>query len=85
MTMITGAAYIRNARILTLRSALRLEVLGMKHSRGSVYALVKREFGFKGNKRRVLDQLSTYVDTYILPPKAIAQELTTARQEYIGN
>ena len=38
-------------------SALKLEVKGMKHSRGSVYALVKRVYGLKGSKQRVLEQL----------------------------
>jgi hypothetical protein len=66
MTMITGAAYIRNARILTLRSALKLEVKGLKFSRGSVYAIVKKEFGFKGSKASVLEQLSAYIAANIL-------------------
>ena len=49
-------------RLFTLRSALRLEVQGFKHSKGSVYALVKREFGFNGTKARVLAQLSAYIE-----------------------
>ena len=48
-------------RLFTLRSALGLELKGLKHSRGSVYALVKREFGFKGNKQRVWDQLNAHI------------------------
>ena len=49
-------------RLLTLRSALKLETLGMKHSGGSVYARVKGEFGFKGDKARVLAQLVAYIE-----------------------
>lgn len=45
-----------------VRAALRLELKGFKHSRGSVYALVKREFGFKGNKQRVYDQLDAWIN-----------------------
>jgi hypothetical protein len=46
-------------RMLALRSMLKLEILGMKHSRGSAYATIKREFNLKGNKQRVLDQYET--------------------------
>jgi hypothetical protein len=49
--------------LLRLKSALRLEVQGMKHSRGSVYAKVKREFGFKGSKESVLQQLINHINT----------------------
>lgn len=43
--------------LLQLKYALMLEIKGMHHSQGSVYALVKRRFGFKGNKQKVFDQL----------------------------
>jgi hypothetical protein len=46
-------------RMLALRSMLKLEILGMKHSRGSAYATIKRVFNLKGNKQRVLDQYET--------------------------
>jgi hypothetical protein len=49
-------------RLCALRSALVLEMHGMKHSQGSVYALVKREFGFKGAKVAVLAQLKAYIE-----------------------
>lgn len=49
-------------RLCALRSALSLECIGMKHSQGSVYALVKREFGFKGSKQAVLAQLRAHVE-----------------------
>jgi len=48
--------------LLQLKYALKLEVLGMKHSKGSVYAHVKKTFGFKGNKRKVLDQLIAHIE-----------------------
>jgi hypothetical protein len=66
---IVGKENIRNARILTLRSALKLEVkTGLKMSRGiSILAIIKREFGFKGNKARVLEQLNAFIDENILP------------------
>lgn len=49
--------------MLALRGALRLESVGMKHSRGfSAYATVKREFGFKGDKASVLAQLNAHIE-----------------------
>lgn len=48
-------------RVRTLRSALKLEVLGMSRKGQSVYSIVKQEFGFKGNKQQVLDQLLAYI------------------------
>ena len=45
------------ARIAVLVGALKLEVLGMKRRGRSVYAIVKDEFGLRGNKKRVLEQL----------------------------
>ena len=44
-------------RIAVLVGALKLEVLGMKRRGRSVYAIVKEEFGLRGNKKRVLEQL----------------------------
>ncbi len=52
-------------QVMQLRAALNLEVKGLKHSRGSVYARVKSVFGYKGSKQRVLDQLDTFIkETY---------------------
>lgn len=48
--------------LLQLKHALALEAKGMKLRQGSVYAHVKRKFGFKGNKQRVYDQLVDYID-----------------------
>jgi len=48
-------------RVRTLRSALKLEVLGMSRRGRSVYSIVKEEFGFKGSKQKVLDQLLAYI------------------------
>ena len=62
-TVITGDS-IPVFRLLTLKSALRLEILGMNISRGkrSVYSIVKEELGFKGNKQKVYDQLCNYIE-----------------------
>ena len=52
---------INRYRIKTLRSALKLEIAGMKRKGQSVYHMVKQEFGFVGNRRIVLEQLNTYI------------------------
>lgn len=49
-------------RLLQMKYALKLEMKGLKHSRGSVYALVKKQLGFKGNKQKVYDQLCNLIE-----------------------
>jgi len=48
-------------RMKTLRSALKLEILGMSRRGRSVYSIVKEEFRLKGNKQKVLEQLNTKI------------------------
>jgi len=62
LIVITGKKNIAMYRLLAMKYALSLEVKGLRSSRGSVYALVKREFGFKGCKQRVLDQFTLYIE-----------------------
>ncbi len=57
MSIIEGAENMRLYRLAQMRSALKLEILGMKHSRGSVYALAKRALGIKGSKEKVLAEI----------------------------
>lgn len=50
---------IEHFRFLTLRQGLKLEIKGLKMSRGvSVYAIIKRELGLKGSRISVFNQLS---------------------------
>jgi hypothetical protein len=58
MTILTNPDQITAFRLLTLRSMLKLEILGMTRSGRSAYAIIKSELGLKGNKIRVYDQLS---------------------------
>ena len=51
------------ARLITLRSALKLELLGMKRRGRSAYAIIKAEFNLKGNKQKVYDQFNKIVNT----------------------
>ena len=48
-------------KLLTLRAALRLEVVGMKGRGRSAYSILKEELGMKGNKQKVLDQVNKMV------------------------
>ena len=65
MTVLTGDA-ILTFRLLTMRQGLKLEDKtngGMRLTgKGSTcYAMVKREYGFKGNRNKVLYQLESYI------------------------
>lgn len=57
-TAILTGAQIPAFRAKVLLSALKLECLGMKRNGPSVYAMVKKEYGLKGNKQAVYDQLA---------------------------
>ena len=60
--LITGTENISMYHLLSLKYALKLECKGLSHSRGSAYAHVKKTFGFKGNKARVLEQLTAHIE-----------------------
>lgn len=57
MTMLTTPTEIEGARLLTLRSMLKLEMKGMTRSRApSAYSMLK-QMGFKGTREQVLVQM----------------------------
>lgn len=49
------------ARLLAMRKMMKLETMGLKRKGRSVYAIIKEEFGLKGNKQRVYEQFSKIV------------------------
>jgi len=57
-TVLTGSQ-IDRFRARVLLSALKLEILGIKRNGKSAYSIIKTEFGFKGNRQTVCDQLET--------------------------
>jgi|TARA_R110002051_G_scaffold111352_2_gene183972 hypothetical protein len=57
MTGDTFRNYPALYRLIVLEKSLKLELLGMKHSRKSAYARAKQEYGFKGNREKVYNQL----------------------------
>ena len=57
MTIITGEKNILSFRDKTLLMGLGLEIKGLKLSRGkSCYAIIKNQYGLKGNKKKVHEQ-----------------------------
>jgi len=58
---VTGE-HVEVYRLMSLRQALLLETKGLQISRGSTaYSRIKSELGFKGNKKKVLDQFTRHL------------------------
>ena len=53
---------INFVRMATLKSALKLEIAGLKRRGRSVYAIIKEEFGLTGNKRTVLADFTKLIE-----------------------
>jgi hypothetical protein len=51
------------ARMLVLRKGLKLELIGLKVSRGqTLYSRIKEEFGLKGTRKSVYEQFDKIVE-----------------------
>ena len=62
-TMVITGEHIPLYRLMVMASGLKLEIKGIRYSRGrTCYALAKSEFGFKGNKTKVLEQLEAHIE-----------------------
>ena len=60
-TVITGA-HIPLFQLLAIRARLKLEIKGLAFgNRPSMYAYVKRRFGFRGTRESVLAQLEGHI------------------------
>ena len=65
MTTLTGTQ-IDDARRLTLRAMLKLEMKGLSKSRGpSAYSTLKTVYGYKGTRESVLAQLDEWRDNLL--------------------
>lgn len=62
MVEITGAEQIKLAHMLAQRGALHLETKGLTRRGRSVYSIVRQEYGFRGNKIKVLQQLEDLIE-----------------------
>ena len=59
MAIITNPTQINHFRYLTILRGLRLEMRGLKMSRGmTMYALIKKELGLSGSRESVYNQLA---------------------------
>jgi len=60
--MVITGEHIDLYRLLALKAALQLEIRGMRWSRRrSIGLILKKEFGFKGTKPKLLDQLEAMI------------------------
>lgn len=63
--LLTKPNEINAFRLLALQKGLKLELKGLKVSRGiSCYKIIKTEFNLKGNKQKVLDQYTEILRDY---------------------
>jgi hypothetical protein len=62
MTALTTPKQIDTYRLCSLRSALKLEIIGMSRKGQSAYTILKAQ-GFKGNRQSVLDQVINEIDS----------------------
>lgn len=61
-TIITGKDNIKMFRLLSLKAGLKIEMKGMRVSRGrTCYSIIKDEFNLKGNKQKVLTQFEDII------------------------
>lgn len=65
MTTLTTPQQIDDARRLTLRQMLRLEIKGIKRSGRSAYSILKSDYGYKGTRESVLAQLDAWRDALL--------------------
>lgn len=65
MTTISEPEGIYYFQLLATRGALTLEILGIRAAANySAYAVIKKRFGFKGNRQKVLDQFNEYIEQW---------------------
>lgn len=62
-TLISTSEDINKFRLLTLKSALKLEIVGMRRRGRSAYTIIKQEFNLKGSKTKVLEQFEKLIES----------------------
>ena len=68
MTTLTTTQQIDDARRLTLRQMLKLEIRGLSKSRGpTAYSTLKSVYGYKGSREKVLSELDAWRDALLNP------------------
>ncbi len=66
MQIYDSAEQINMFRMRALKGALKLEICGMRRKGRSAYSLIKEEYGFKGNKQKVLKQLELRIEETVI-------------------
>lgn len=68
MTTLTTTQQIDDARRLTLRQMLKLEIRGLSKSKGpTAYSTLKSVYGYKGSREKVLSELDAWRDALLNP------------------
>ena len=62
MSALTTTDQIETFRLMTLRSALKLEIKGMKMSRGQSAYKILKSMGFTGLRQSVLEQVTDEIE-----------------------
>lgn len=75
-TVITGPERIKLVCMISQRAALNLERKGLRHSRGSVLAIVKRSYGLTGNREAVYTQFCELIENYKLEHGFVSEKET---------
>jgi hypothetical protein len=76
--MITKPEQIELWQMLVLRSALKLEMLGLKISRGrTAYSEIKHIFNLKGNRQKVLDIFNEIIEQH----KILYEDMEAIKQK----
>lgn len=57
MTTTIELTPVQAARIFALKGALKMEIAGLRGRGRTAYSIIKQEFGFKGNKQKVFEQI----------------------------
>lgn len=60
--LIIEGANLKIWHMLTQKAALKLEIGGIKNSRGSVYAHIKRVYNLTGSREKVLEKFSALIE-----------------------
>lgn len=55
---LTTPEQIARFRLIALRAGLSLEIRGLKRKGPSAYSILKRDYGYQGTRRQVLDALN---------------------------
>lgn len=62
MSAMVGERQTKLFNMIAQKQALKLEINGLRHSRGSVYQQIKNQYGLRGNKLSVYTQFCELVE-----------------------